>query len=58
MKIVPLMEGVNFSFFSKLINENDEFIPNETSHKAAEIMLTELIRWTKGLKLIKENKFN
>ena len=57
VNIVPILQGVNFSFFSKLINEKGEFVPNEISGKAADTMLTELIRWTKGLKLIKENNF-
>ena len=56
MKMVPMQEGVNFAFFSQLINEKGEFIPNEISHKAADAMLKELVRWTKGLKIIKENK--
>ena len=56
MKIVPLQEGVNFPFFTQLINSQGEFIPNEISHKAADTLLKELTRWTKGLRLIKENK--
>ncbi|MBK6833344.1 MAG: NAD(P)H-dependent oxidoreductase [Bacteroidetes bacterium] len=56
MSVVPLTMGVNFSMFAQFINDKNEFVPNEISHKAAETMLTELIRWTKGLKIIKENK--
>ncbi len=56
MSIIPLSQGVNFAFFSKLINEKGEFIPNEISHTAADAMLKEIVRWTKGLKIIKENK--
>lgn len=52
-KIVPLYEAVNFSFFTELINEDDIFVPHERSEKAAQVMLKELVRWTKGLKLIK-----
>ena len=55
-KMVPLYESVNFPFFMKNINENGEFIVNEISEKAAHAMLKELLRWTKGLKLIKEDK--
>ena len=55
-KVVPLYESVSFPFFSKNINEKGEFIVNEISEKAAHSMLTELLRWTKGLKAIKENK--
>jgi NAD(P)H-dependent FMN reductase len=56
LTMVPMPIGVYFPFFSKLINEQGVFTPNETSHKAAEDMLKELVRWTKGLKLIKEDK--
>lgn len=56
LSMVPLSAAVNFSMFSQLINENGEFVPNEVSHKAAEAMLKELLRWTKGLKLIKDDK--
>ena len=56
MSIVPLSQGVNFPMFTQFINDDDEFVPNEISHKAAEAMLRELVRWTKGLKVVKENK--
>ena len=57
-KMVPLTDAVNFPFFNKNITDNDEFEANEISYKAAETMLNELVRWTKGLKLIKEDKVN
>ena len=53
MKIVPLSEAVNFPLFTQNINEKGEFTANEISDKAANAMLKELVRWTKGLKLIK-----
>ncbi len=56
MSIVPISHGVNFPFFTKLINEEGIFVPNETSHNAAETMLNELVRWSRGLKIVKENK--
>jgi NAD(P)H-dependent FMN reductase len=56
MMVVPLSQAVNFPMFTQFINDKEEFAPNETSHKAAETMLRELVRWTKGLKVIKENK--
>jgi NAD(P)H-dependent FMN reductase len=56
MKIVPLSEAVNFPFFTKNINEDGTFVANEISVKAAQLMLKELLRWTKGLKIIKEDK--
>ncbi|MEO8111207.1 MAG: hypothetical protein ABI594_14285 [Ginsengibacter sp.] len=55
-KIVPLTEAANFPFFSKNINDEDEFEANEMSVKAADNMLKQLLRWTKGLKTIKEDK--
>lgn len=58
MKVVPLFEAVNFPFFSKNFNEKNEFQVNEISEKAAATMLKELLRWTKGLKAIRENKFD
>jgi len=56
-RIVPLAEGISFPFYSTNINEAGEFKPGDASYKAAETMLRELVRWTKGLKLIKENSF-
>lgn len=55
-KTVALTEAVNFPFFSKNINDDDKFEANEVSVKAAENMLEQLLRWTKGLKTIKEDK--
>jgi NAD(P)H-dependent FMN reductase len=55
LKVVPLYESVSFPFFERLINEKHELQANESSYKAAESMLTQLVRWTKGLKAIKED---
>lgn len=55
-KMVTIIESVNFPFFTKNINDQNEFEANEISHKAAETMLKQLARWTKGLKMIKEDK--
>ncbi|MBL7736698.1 MAG: NAD(P)H-dependent oxidoreductase [Chitinophagaceae bacterium] len=56
LKVVALTEAVNFPFFQKNINDQNEFEANEASHKAAETMLKQLVRWTKGLKIIKEDR--
>jgi len=56
-KVVPLSEAVHLPFFSQYINAEGQFVPGEISQKAANTMLRELVRWTHGLKLIKENKF-
>lgn len=55
-KIVPLMQAVNFPFFQQNINDQNEFEASASSHKAAEAMFKELIRWTKGLKIIRKDK--
>ena len=57
LRITPLMESVNIPFFAQFINEKGELVGNTVMVDAANKMLTELVRWTKGLKLIKENKF-
>lgn len=56
VSIVPLAASVNFPMFTQFINDEDIFTPNEISHKATETMLHQLVRWTKGLKIIKEDK--
>ncbi len=55
-KMVPITESVNFPFFQRNINDQNEFEANEVSYKAAENMLKQLVRWAKGLKAIKEDK--
>ena len=55
-KTVAMSDAVNIPFFTQFINEQSEFVPNENTIKAADNMLKELLRWTKGLKLIKEDK--
>lgn len=51
-KMVPIMEMVPIPQFTQFISEKHEFAPNESMEKAASAMLKEIIRWTKGLKLI------
>lgn len=55
-KMVPVYEAVSFPFFSKLIDDNGEFKPEEISYKAADTMFQEIIRWTKGLMVIRDDK--
>ncbi len=56
LKVVAITESVNFSFFQKNINDQNEFEANDISLKAADTMFRQLIRWTKGLKIIREDK--
>jgi len=55
-KIVPLTEAVNFPFFQQYINDQNEFTGNENAVKSAAHLLKELVRWTKGLKIIREDR--
>ncbi len=55
-RTVPLVEAVYLPFFNKSIREEtNKFEPGEISEKAALTMLTQLARWTKGLKAIRED---
>jgi len=56
MKIVPIPEMVNFPFFAHNINDEKVFVANDVSHKAAQTMFNAIVRWTKGLIIIRENK--
>lgn len=55
-KMVPLQEAVNIPFFQRFINEEEKFIADESAEKSAQLLLKALIRWSKGLKLIKEDQ--
>ncbi len=55
LRVVTISEAVNFPFFQQQINDKNELEANEISHKAAASMLKQLLRWTKGLKAIKED---
>lgn len=56
LKVVALTESVNFPFFQNNINDDNVFEANEISHKAAATMFKQLIRWTKGLRIIREDQ--
>ena len=55
-KMVPLTDGVHFPFFQTYINDENQFVPNEAAEKSAATMLKQLVRWTKGLQVIKGDK--
>ncbi|WP_442592053.1 NADPH-dependent FMN reductase [Pedobacter sp. AW31-3R] len=52
-KVVPLYEMVNIPFFTEFLTDEEGFEPTEKSAKAAGVLFKELVRWTKGLKIIK-----
>lgn len=54
--VVPLTEMVNVPFFAQYINEEERFIGDEKLESAAIAQLKALRRWSKGLKLIKEDQ--
>ena len=54
-RMVPIMDMVSFSFFDKNIDDNNEFIAPEMFEKNAHKMMRQILRWTKGLKSIKED---
>jgi len=56
LRTISLAEAVNIPGINQLLNEDGEFIPNELIATSAKTMLTQLVRWTKGLKAIKEDK--
>lgn len=56
MKVVPLSEQVNIPMFTQFIDDQDQFNANDVSLKAADAMLKAIVRWTKGLKIIKEDQ--
>jgi NAD(P)H-dependent FMN reductase len=56
LKIPALPEMVNIPMFTQFIKENGTLAPNEVMTKAIDLVLNELARWTKGMKVVKDNK--
>jgi len=54
MRVVPLMEMVNIPLFTQFIHDG-KLVPNEAMEKSAATLMRELLRWTKGMKPIREN---
>ena len=55
VKLVPLTEAVSIPFFANHINENGVFISNPSIDHSYDIMMTELEKWTRGLKYMREH---
>ncbi len=53
-KLVPILEGISIPSFTKLI-QNENFIPNAPLLKNADMMLSELLKWTIALKPMRRN---
>jgi NAD(P)H-dependent FMN reductase len=55
LKMMPLPEAVSIPFYAQhLDRESGVFDPGEVQARAAEVMLTELLRWTEALKPLRE----
>lgn len=54
-RMVPLAHGIYIPFFNHLITD-DKLVSNDVMDKAADALFAEIVRWSKGLKIIKENK--
>jgi len=55
LKVVGLAESVNIPLLDQFISEDGQFIPNKIISTSGSLMLNQLVRWTKGLKSIKED---
>lgn len=55
LKMVPITEGVTIPMMNNLINDKNAFHPNELIKKSMDVLLKELLRWTKGMKSIRED---
>ena len=55
LKTISLGEMVNIPFVHQFINEENQFVADEKLIAASAQMLNQLTRWTKGMKLIKED---
>lgn len=55
LKVVSLAESVSIPVLDQFINEEGQFVPNEIITRSANTMLTQLVRWTRGMKAIKED---
>lgn len=56
LRNVALAEGVTIPALNSFINEDGLFTPNEQLTGSATQMLHQLVRWTKGMKAIKEDQ--
>ncbi|WP_460965107.1 NADPH-dependent FMN reductase [Spirosoma litoris] len=56
LRNVALAEGVTIPLVNGLINEDGVFTPTDQLTSSATQMLHQLVRWTKGMKAIKDDK--
>jgi len=53
LKMVPLVESVQIPFFSKFLNDEEKFLPDEGNIKSAQNMVSELAKWADNLKTLR-----
>jgi NAD(P)H-dependent FMN reductase len=56
LKNIALAEAVNIPAYNQFFNDEGVFVPNESLVKASTTMLDQLVRWTKGMQAIREDK--
>ncbi len=56
LRMVPLPEMVTLPFFAHHISEEAGFVPGESAEKSFDALMKAMLRWTKGLKTIREEK--
>ena len=56
LKTVALVEIVPVPAVDQFISEDGAFIPNESLINNTRVMLDQLVRWTRGMKAIREDK--
>jgi NAD(P)H-dependent FMN reductase len=56
MHMMPVVEAVNIPFFSKYIDNQDNFNPEEPVIKSAHVMLQQMEQWSETLKPMRKQK--
>lgn len=56
LKVISLAEAVNVPIIDQFITNEGAFTPNEILQTSSVTMLNQLARWTKGMKIIKEDQ--
>ncbi len=56
LKMMPLAESVNIPFFTKHIDEQGKFNPDDTLDKSLKDVFTELGRWTESMQSLRIKK--
>jgi NAD(P)H-dependent FMN reductase len=54
LSMMPIVESVTIPFFSKMLDDQDNFNPEEQVSKSSTAMLTALAKWAEALKTMRE----